>query len=79
MKRLALISTVLLMAQGPNNGGSVIAYWGAGGRPNKGDAQVCIINAWMRAHDPDSIFLPENGWKYDPPGYRCPDEPERHP
>lgn len=79
MKRLALISSaVLLMAFGPNDGGAVIGM-AFNGRPSKGDAQICIINAWLRAHYPTSVYLPENGWREDPPGYHCPDEPERQP
>lgn len=47
--------------------------------PTKGNAQICVINAWLRANDPTSPYLPENGWTNDPAGYRCPDEPEKRP
>jgi hypothetical protein len=42
--------------------------------PDKGDAQICVINAWLRQHYPASKYLPENGWN-DFRGFRCPDEP----
>lgn len=45
-------------------------------RPNRGDAQGCLINRELRILDPKSVWLPENGHHvaYE---WRCPDEPEK--
>lgn len=45
-------------------------------RPNRGDAQGCLINRELRILDPKSLWLPENG-HHVPYEWRCPDEPEK--
>jgi hypothetical protein len=56
---VALLAAAPAMAQpNPNQD----AYTKMHVRPDRGDAQRCMLDAWFRKHTPTSPYLPENGW-----------------
>lgn len=69
------VSQVAETVRGPRLQTLGLVVTGPPSGPDKGDAQICVINAWLRANVPHSPYLPENGWN-DERGYRCPDEPD---
>lgn len=70
---LSMVTALGIWAFVPADGQPILSP-----RPDKGDAQICVIDAWLRSNAPDSPYLPEHGW-YNGNGYRCPDQPETNP
>ena len=43
-------------------------------RPNRADAEDCLIDAELRKMDPNSVWLPENGHHVVGEWMKCPEE-----